>query len=157
MTYATNLNPRFAASKHLHMDAQTQETPEVEAVRLCFRFKPRDIPGQPGARSLTVADAFMEVNFQRKFDWEKDHVYTPAGIDEVKDEGRRKFMFLDVNKHAHPTFLTLLCYDVAKGSPMYNIPSAAYMRANLSIGNSRRLSLTQYGTSRTCFHGAGVT
>jgi len=42
-----------------------------------------------------VADAFMEVNFQRKFDWEKDHVYTPAGIDEVKDEGRRKFMFLE--------------------------------------------------------------
>ena len=111
------------------MDPHTQETlPKAEAIRLCFRFKPQDIPGEPGARSITVADAFMEVNFQRKFDWEKDYVYTPAGIDETT---KKLFMFLDVNKHANSTFQTLRCYNVAKGSPMYNTPSAAHMLANI--------------------------
>ncbi|KAF1993394.1 hypothetical protein P154DRAFT_477630 [Amniculicola lignicola CBS 123094] len=102
------------------MDAQAQQIlSQGEAVRLCFRFKPQDIPGIPGARSITVANAFMQLNFKRNFDWDKDYVYTPAGIDEVKDGTRRKlYMFLDVNKHANPTFQTLLCYQVAKGSPM---------------------------------------
>lgn len=99
------------------MNADTQETlPQAEAIRLCFRFKPQDIPGIPGARSITVANAFMEANFHREFDWEKDYVYTPADIDQTT---RKLFMFLDVNKDASPTFQTLRCYTVAKGSPMY--------------------------------------
>jgi hypothetical protein len=110
------------------MDAQTQQIlPQEEAIRLCFRFIPQDIPGEPGARSITIADAFMQQNFKRKFDWEKDHVYTPAGIDEVDGRRRKLFMFLDVNKHANPTFQTLLCYQVEKGSPMYSASAAVYM------------------------------
>jgi hypothetical protein len=100
------------------MDANAQETlPKAEAIRFCFRFRPQDIPGEPGARSITVANAFMEVNFQRRFDWEKDYVYTPADIDKTT---RKLFMFLDVNKHASPTPKTLSCYTVARGSPMYS-------------------------------------
>ncbi len=70
---------------------------------------------------MTVADAFMQLNVEREFEWEKDYVYTPAGTDEVKDGAERKlFIFLDVDKHANPTFQALLCYQVAKGSPLYN-------------------------------------
>jgi hypothetical protein len=99
------------------MNADAQETlPQAEAIRFCFRFRPQDIPGIPGARSITIANAFMETNFQRKFDWEKDYVYTPAGIDEVT---RKLYMFLDVNKHANSTFNSLRCYTVAQGSSMY--------------------------------------
>jgi hypothetical protein len=99
------------------MDADAQETlPQAEAIRFCFRFRPQDIPGIPGARSITIANAFMEANFQREFDWEKDYVYTPAGIDEVT---RKLYMFLDVNKHANSTFKSLHCYTVAQGSSMY--------------------------------------
>jgi hypothetical protein len=104
------------------MDAQEQQTlPQEEAIRLCIRFKPQDILGEPCARSLTIANAFMQQNFERKFDWGKDHIYTPAGIDNVEDETTRRklFMFLDVNKHANSTFQTLLCYQVSRGSPMY--------------------------------------
>jgi hypothetical protein len=94
---------------------------EEEGVRLCFRFNPQDILGNPGARSITIADTFMQLKFQRKFDWEKDYVYTPAGIDagSVEDgAGRKLYMFLDVNKHATPPFRSLLCYQINKGSPM---------------------------------------
>jgi hypothetical protein len=100
------------------MEAQSQQQlPQKEGIRFCFRFKPQDILGEPGARSLTVANAFMQQNFQRNFDWDQDYVYTPAGIDE--DGLRRKlFMFLDVNKHANRTFQNLICYTVTKGSPM---------------------------------------
>lgn len=106
------------------MDAQTEQTlPQEKPVRFCFRFRPQDIPGEPGARSITVANAFMQQNFKRKFDWEKDHIYTPAGIDE---EGirRKLFMFLDVNKHASYTSQSPRCYRV-EGSPMYGVRSAA--------------------------------
>jgi hypothetical protein len=99
------------------MDANAQETlPQAEAIRFCFRFKPQDIPGIPGARSITSANAFMEANFQRKFDWEKDYVYTPAGSDEIT---RNLYMFLDVNKHASSTFKSLRCYIVTQRSSMY--------------------------------------
>ncbi|KAK3215892.1 hypothetical protein GRF29_8g1404092 [Pseudopithomyces chartarum] len=58
-------------------DAQAEQTlPQEEPVRFCFRFRPQIIPGEPGARSITVADAFMQQKFKRKFDWEKDHIYT---------------------------------------------------------------------------------
>lgn len=114
------------------MDAQVQQTlPQEDGIRLCFRFIPQDILGEPGARPITVADAFMQQNFERKFDWEKDHIYTPAGIDEVDGRKRKLFMFLDVNKHANPTFQTLRCYQVAEGSPMYGVPSLVCMLANI--------------------------
>ena len=107
------------------MDAQVEQTlPQEEPIRFCFRFRPQDIPGEPGARSITVADAFMQQNFKRKFDWEKDHIYTPAGIDE-EEISRKLFMFLDVNKHARCTSHSPRCYRV-EGSPMYDVPSAAY-------------------------------
>ncbi|KAF2438693.1 hypothetical protein P171DRAFT_436627 [Karstenula rhodostoma CBS 690.94] len=102
------------------MDAQARQAlPRESAIRLCLRFKARDIPGDPCARSLTVADAFMQQKFERKFDWERDYIYTPAGIDDVEDGTRMKlFMFLDVNKHANSKYETLLCYQVGKGDSM---------------------------------------
>ena len=102
------------------MDTQVQELPpKEEAIRLCFRFKPQDISGEPCARSIAVADAFIQLKYKRDFDWEKDYMYTPSGIDSVGDARRKLFMFLDINKHAHPTFQALLCYQITKGDPMY--------------------------------------
>ncbi|CAI6334357.1 unnamed protein product [Periconia digitata] len=99
------------------MDAHTKQTPLQEKPgRFCFRFKPQDIPGEPGARSITVADAFMQQNYERKFDWEKDYVYTPAGIDD-EEINRKLFMFLDVNKNAGHACHSPRCYRV-EGSPM---------------------------------------
>lgn len=136
------------------MDTQPPETlPQDEAVRLCFRFKPQNIPGEPGARSITVADAFIQLKFQRKFDWDKDYVYTPAAIDEVGIT-RYIYMFLDVNKHVHSTFQTLHCYKI-EGCSMYDILSAAYMRANIYAGRSRGLNLLGHANFQTIFHGAG--
>jgi hypothetical protein len=90
-------------------------------MRICFRSRPRNIPGEAGARSITVANAFVEATFQRKFDRAEDYVYTRADID--RGVTRKLFMFLDVNKHAHPTFQTLRCYRIVEGRPMYRMIS----------------------------------
>lgn len=105
------------------MDAQTQEIlPQGEAIRCFLRFRPQDIPGEPGARSITIADAFMQQNFNRKFDWEKDHVYTPAGIDEATDRAKRPlFLILDVNKRVNTKPQSQLCYRIARGNSMYGV------------------------------------
>jgi hypothetical protein len=64
----------------------------------------------------------MEPNLGRKFDWNTNYVYTPAGIDEVEEveevSERRLLMFLDVNKHTNPTFTSLRCVQVARGDSM---------------------------------------
>ncbi|OCL04246.1 hypothetical protein AOQ84DRAFT_301254, partial [Glonium stellatum] len=89
----------------VYMDAQTQQPlPQEEAIRLYFRFSPQDILGEPSARSITVTDAFMQLNFNRKFDWEKDYVYTPAGIGNKDGIRRKLFIFLDVNKYVNPIY-----------------------------------------------------
>jgi hypothetical protein len=105
------------------MAAQNQKTfRRDEAIRFCFNFKAQDIPGEPGARSITAANAFMQQHFERDFSWQTDYVYTPAGIDDV-EEGKKgiPFMFLDVNKHANPTFQSLHCFKIIKcGKAMYD-------------------------------------
>ena len=106
------------------MATQNQKTfRREEAIRFCFNFKAQDIPGEPGARSITAANAFMQQHFERDFSWQTDYVYTPAGIDDV-DEGKKgiPFMFLDVNKHANPTFQSLHCFKIIKcGKAMYEV------------------------------------
>ncbi|KAH9865171.1 hypothetical protein IAQ61_009118 [Plenodomus lingam] len=98
------------------MNACTEQTPlHDDPVRICFSFKSQDIPGEPGARPITLANAFMEPTYGRKFDWDRDHFYTPAGIDEVGDSARRSlYMFLDINKHANPSSISLRCVKVVK-------------------------------------------
>lgn len=54
-------------------------------------------------------------------------------------------MFLDVDKHASPTFRTLLCYDIPKGSPMYNSPNTAYILADIFC---RRFTETNFNGVR---------
>jgi hypothetical protein len=107
------------------MATQNQKTfPRGEAIRFCFSFKAQDIPGEPGARSITAANAFMQQFFERDFNWQTDYVYTPAGIDEV-EEGKRgiPFMLLDVNKHANSTFQSLHCFGIIKcNKAMYEGP-----------------------------------
>ncbi|KAL6157818.1 hypothetical protein ACJBU6_03633 [Exserohilum turcicum] len=55
----------------------------------------------------------MELHYGRKFDWDMDHVYTPAGIDEVGEGSKRRlYMFLDVNKQLRPSPIPLRCVKV---------------------------------------------
>ena len=82
-------------------------------VRYAFSFQVEQIPGEPGARSLTIANAFMQNRFQRDFSWQDDYVYTPANIDQ--QEGRA-FMLLDINKGSASTVminnLDIKCFKV---------------------------------------------
>jgi hypothetical protein len=98
------------------MDAYTETTSLHDSpIRICFSFKAQDIPGEPCARPITLANAFMEPTYGRKFDWDRDHVYTPAGIDDVgESQKRRLFMFLDINKHVSPSPISLRCVKMVK-------------------------------------------
>ncbi|KAH9870928.1 hypothetical protein J1614_006500, partial [Plenodomus biglobosus] len=79
--------------------------------------KPQYIPGEPGARPITIANAFMQLTFHRDFNWDRDYVYTPAGIDDIGPVARRNlFLFLDVDVHANATYNTLLCYQIVPGN-----------------------------------------
>jgi hypothetical protein len=98
------------------MDAQSQEVlqPE-EAIRCFFHFRPQEIPGEPGARSISIADAFMLQHFNRRFDWERDHVYTPAGIDDTTDRAKRPlFVILDINKRSNSNFQSQLLSNYSR-------------------------------------------
>lgn len=96
------------------MNDHTQNTlSQHSPVRICFGLRAQDIPGEPCARPLTLANAFMELHYGRKFDWDMDHVYTPAGIDEVGEGSKRRlYMFLDVNKQLRPSPIPLRCVKV---------------------------------------------
>lgn len=98
------------------MDAYTGRTPpRDDSIRICFSFKAQDIPGEPCARPITLANAFMEPTYGRKFDWDRDHFYTPAGIDEVGDSPKRSlYMFLDISKHVNSSSISLRCVKVVK-------------------------------------------
>lgn len=83
---------------------------------MCFKFNAQSIPGEPSARSITIANAFIRQYFNRDFSWEADYVYYPAGIYSV-DERKimMLFMFLDVSKHVDAAPQSLCCFKIITG------------------------------------------
>jgi hypothetical protein len=74
--------------------------PDAEAsIRFYFKFRVEHIPGIPGSRSLTIANAFLQIYFHRDFTWDRDFVHTPCNID--ADTGRAH-MLLDFNVKNKP-------------------------------------------------------
>jgi hypothetical protein len=111
------LQPPLTTAVFARSDGYTypRNTAKDNPVRICFGFKARDIPGEPCARPLTLANAFMEPNHERRFDWNKDHFYLPADIENIIDRPQRRlYMFLDINKHIKPSPIPLRCVKVTK-------------------------------------------
>jgi hypothetical protein len=55
------------------MDKDCLLYPDDEAaIRFYSKFRVEHIPGIPGARSLTIAKAFLQDYFHRDFPWDRD-------------------------------------------------------------------------------------
>ena len=70
-----------------------------EARRFGFKLQLEKIPGKPGARPITIANAFMQEHFGRDFSWTLDYCHAQANIDGNKGVGH---LFLDVNSQDTP-------------------------------------------------------
>ncbi|KAF1988297.1 hypothetical protein K402DRAFT_32564 [Aulographum hederae CBS 113979] len=88
------------ATTHLQtLPDQTSANPPLPAQthtrnRIAFKFHVEHIPGIPGARSLTLASAFLLQRLGREISWEWDYVHTPCNIDA---ESGREYVLLDVD------------------------------------------------------------
>lgn len=97
------------------MELKSQpELNTLETNRFFFTFQLQQIPGKPGARSLTIAHEFMQRNFGRDFSWEKDYVYTPTNI---CDESGKARVLLDMNAKLGPKPTDKIrCFKITAGN-----------------------------------------
>ncbi|EAQ93298.1 predicted protein [Chaetomium globosum CBS 148.51] len=67
-------------------------------MRICFRVRVEDVPGALPDRCVILANDFLNRNFHRDFDRERDYAHTPVN---TRNEGKA-WIILDVNKHVEP-------------------------------------------------------